>query len=415
MTTRSRYARLSIAVLMLGICHVAAADTITLKDGTTVQGTIVAEDDSEVTLRRSNPSGTIKYTEKYERSRIASIARQAEPTEPAASRPTTTRASEEDDDAEAVKSEAIKDKPRYLVSAIRMWEKKRWREAGIAFTKLINGSDEGELDTLTGLAEREASKTLAELAAESHFEYAMARARGTPIRISFATRYEAEPLARLLGDAYEAALDEEVSTRPKPREEAAPAPARAPTAERSTRSTRSRAPYGPPNRGTSRSPAEREPSYGPGREGSSATLRIRDWLDKPQDFNGTKEESRVFERHILYAMSLLDEWQKYAPPAKAAPAGDSAAPTDSAAPPDFAAPTDPQADKVADKDTIQKEHQKLEKLREAVAARFRGALTPDEKKEAADREREMLEKAAEQRRLEEQRNYIRQRAEHDRR
>jgi hypothetical protein len=365
----------------------ASADTIVLKNGTIVRGTILEEKPDAVMLQRTNESGTIKFTEEYKREDIAKISKEPAADEVASSRPTDEDEAEEEEIRRKVTP--IEDKPKYLREAIADIRKERYRQAGIALARLIHGSSDVELRSLSRISEREADMPLDELAAETHLQYALQHARGGPIRLRYVTPYETRALTRRLESLYDEAVDEVVTLDEKAerrrseerrknevrrgggtgRDEARGRGESAREARR--RRLGGTGPRGsgvlnqakdvlgrPEGGGFARPRDEDEPGAGSG--ATSVPLRISEWISRPEEFNATRpEECRAFANHIRYAQSLLEEYIRYNPEAKE---GNKLDP------------------KLAD------ERKVLGELLKSVTARSRGALTPQEK-EAREAER----------------------------
>lgn len=344
----------SAAMWLLALITAAAADTVTLKNGRIIRGTIEAEEADSILIKYMNERGTITLREKIARRDIASITKEDLPAP--ASRPTATAAAKAEDEEEDVKPEVIADKPKFLSRAIDRYEAKRYRYAGIDFTKLIQSSTEKELEELSAKAQEAAQKPLAELAADSHLQDALERARGGPIRLMYVTPYEAEALVKLLESEYQKAMGKEVelpgakaanSAAKKP---AAPAPPPAPG-------------RGPRQQAKNLNRPPEEPAAGP------VSLVINNWIDKPKDFSGKAAESRAFLKHIQHTMSLLDAMMRYDAKAKS---------------------------DAATKDRYVDSRKKLDALRVAVTERMAGGLTPAEKKKLEEEEAQYRQKMIEE-------------------
>jgi len=338
---------------LLSVATVCFADTVTLKDGRIIRGTITVEDATSVSIRHTNASGTITMTDKFEKKDIANITKSDPKDAEAApaSRPPTTRADKSEEDEE-LKAESIPDKPKFLKRTIEQYEKKMYRLAGISFTKLIRScANDVELSDLDKTATESINKSLAELAADSHIQDALARARGGPIQFMLVTPYEAEAFVKLLEPIYRDTLTKSAELTPgRP---------------------------GSPS-GTAKQPQKAPNKNDPGKAGgmdapAPVSLKISDWLENPESFNGKPAEAKAFERHILHTRSMLDAMIRYCPKVKADAADDSG---------------------TRKNEELAAERKKIEALRQAVAARFAGALTPEEKKhreEEAKKEAERLE------------------------
>jgi hypothetical protein len=83
--------RIGIAAMwLLALVAAAAADTVTLKNGRIIRGTIESEDAESVLVKYMNERGTITLREKIARRDIASLTKEDVPAP--ATRPTATAA-----------------------------------------------------------------------------------------------------------------------------------------------------------------------------------------------------------------------------------------------------------------------------------------------------------------------------------
>ncbi len=253
----------------------------------------------------------------------------ADPATPAGNTPPAAEAgkAEKQPEAEqAVKQTTVEDLPEPLREVVQQWQSRKYRQAAVGFSKLINSSSPEQLQKLSKEAEAATEKSLAELAADAHIEAAREKTKGGAIRLEYVTAYENEPLVRRLKELFEAALDEPILP-PEPKVRLGGRPSRA-----GTRNDKEEANEKGDDKedGDRNEKAEHKDRRGEGRTSGSegrtgparrrgpalsetpmpGPLRINDNLDDPRMFDGgnaTSEQYAAFLRHISYAESLLNE------------------------------------------------------------------------------------------------------------
>lgn len=371
---------------MVGLCwgQFLRADTIVLKSGEHIQGQIVGESPEDVSVRRSNKSGSIKYVEKIKRTEIARVERGTE--QPADSGAGAAEAAATQPAEVPLPSQKIADKPAFLETAIKKYQKPDYYAAGIDLARLINTSTSSELQSLSKQVEKTLEMSLAELAAQTHFKAAIERSRGRAVKFDYITEYEKQFLIPLIDEEYKKTIAEDIAVAEEnegkeagehtrgqnvgrrtggEREAGVPAEGRdAENGERGNRrnvNARAAAARRVVNRRTG--PVREGPEKEDGREeggkehAKTATSRpamtILAWLDRPESFNGTKQESEAMAIKIYHASSLVTERMRLDPEVKK----------------DAALRTE-----------LSKERGRLAALLSAVKARSRGALTAEEKK-----------------------------------
>ncbi|HSW45100.1 MAG TPA: hypothetical protein VLM89_05970 [Phycisphaerae bacterium] len=294
-------------VVVLGAALVAGGDVVILRNGDRVEGEIVSESPAEVQIKRTFRGG-IKFTEKIERSRIAriekgesdeasatasSVAENGPQSRPAASQPT-------------VLTDA--DRKELLETALGRWEKQDYAAAGMALSRLINGTPSADLNQISRELEKRIELSLGDLAAEAHLQAAIVKARGQSVVLQYVTEYERPNLVPRLVQAYEAAL-------------AKPAGADLSTAHPAHSRGRSTA---KPDPGRTGHPAGRQAGgkqagkeevkldeTPPAEPASQPAVTLAGLLDNPESFTGDREQIIAVGRHIRHVMSLLSARTRY--------------------------------------------------------------------------------------------------------
>lgn len=323
---------------------IAGADTVELTSGTVLQGQIVAEDAESVSIRYGSADGTMKTTRKIPRAQIAKADRDGDASEASSEPPAAAAPADKDDHEEAARPATIEDKPQFLSDAIKQYQEKEYQKAATNLTRLINScKTDAELKELSARSETEAQKSLAQLAAEVHFELARYKAKGGPIRLELLTKYEMEAVAKKLDDAYSAALNQEIIGQGEPASTAGGADVNKPAREDEAGDRRPGGPLGPVNQRLRRGgpppggPGQPPPpGGGPGVHGGgdggptviNQPLRISEYKAEPKKFYGemaTNEQLAAFSKHITYTVSLIDARMKVGPVATEETAGDAKA------------------------------------------------------------------------------------------
>lgn len=337
--------------VIVTLASLAKADTVTLKDGKIIRGTIVAEDADAVSIKHKNESGTITITDKVARRDIASVAKGDTPEPaPAAAKAPASQPAAAKADPDDLKPEIIpeSEKPKFLSRTIDYYQKKKYRMAGIGFTKLIQScANDEELKKWSDKAQEAAQKPLADLAADSHLQAALETARGAAIQLQHITPYEAEALVKQLETIYQEAMTKpaEVSGPKPPANAKAGAPPKKPQGKN-----------GGPKR-------EEEPPK------PATSLVINEWIGKPGEFDGKPPEAKAFLKHIAHTLSVLDAMTRYDAKVKS---------------------------DAATKDKYAADRKKLIDLRAAVTKRMGGALTAAEKQKLEEEQKKYEEKMVEE-------------------
>ena len=287
------------AVLLLSLAAAGGADVVILRNGDRIEGEIVDETPAEVAIRRAFRGGKIRYIDKIKRSNIARIEKTDNRTAPASSRPTITPPTATRPGQTASKKAILSADERHqiLTTALARWKKHDYAVAGAYLSRLINSSPREQLPELSAEIERKLDVSLADLAAEAHLRAAIENTKGHGVRLQFVTEYEKPALIPRLIDAYEDALTQESRVKPS-RHRGPPRKARSKTRRGRPPATR------PADRlDEGNAPAAERPNRSePGR-----AYAIADYLDRPREFDGNKEDARAFARQIRYAMGLLAE------------------------------------------------------------------------------------------------------------
>jgi len=343
-----------VGVLAAATLH---GEVVILKTGDRLEGEIVQETATDVSVRMSRPGSKIRFVRKIPRRDIFQITAGGEsptsaPASQVADKPTTTQTSPTSRPARLTRNE----QERFVRVALTAWEKDAYRTVGSYLYRLINGSSGEDLAHWSATFEEQADMSLGDMAAESHLQTALEQSHGRKFRLRYVTAYEKPFLAPRLADAYADVLKESFRCEPEKR-------------SRSVRSSRSSS----RNRKTGK-------TIDPPKESNNkpTSFAIKDWLDKPDDFDGDKLQARAFASHIQMAIDLLAERFKWDDQIK-------------------------KDRKLADQ--LESEKKALLALKEAVDARAKGGLTRAEREaKVADRQRlqEMAKTAAEQREEERQ-------------
>ena len=255
--------------------HVAAgrADTIVLINGDRIQGEVVGQNDTSLFVRRTYRDSSIRYVETIPRSRVARVEKTGDGLAAPFIPPTTLPAEEE----KFSFSPPI-DKRLVLHTALIKWNEGNMAAAGNELTRLITNSSPEELEAFSREVEAKTKLSLGEMAARAHWEAAHDVRSGRGVHFPTATRYELPYLLPRLIEAYEAALQEEITVAPTTRPGAA-----TPSAQR----------------------AAEVPPYN--------RLTIANYLDRPHELRCSKAEANVLVAHIQYATSLLTERMRLDP------------------------------------------------------------------------------------------------------
>src|SRR5690606_5343589 len=203
------------AISVIGLCWVVPlrADTLVMIGGERIQGEIVGETPSDVSIRRTNKTGNIRFVQKIRRVNIASIERSA--TQPASVRSQDFSSSRPAEAERSTPAARIADKPAFLEGAILKYEKPDYYAAGLDLNLLIVNSTPGELQQFSATVTDRLNMSLAEMAASAHFNAAMERSRGRAVQLPPVTDYEKPVLIPMLEEAYERALQTQVETEPE--------------------------------------------------------------------------------------------------------------------------------------------------------------------------------------------------------
>ena len=225
------------------------------------------------------------------------------------------RSAEED----VSKPVSAEDKPKVLREAIEQWRNKEYRKASVNLTRLINSSKKDELESLSAEAEKETQMTLADLAAEVHFENAKEQSKTGMIRLQYVTSYENEPLVKRIDEAYKKAIKEPFTpaatsrpgartTRSEPRAEGREGDALRNADRRLHRNEPGKAAEGgEPVPGEPAPPGT--PAEGAGGGETAPGLKIGEFMNNPKSFadrDHKPEECTAFAKHVSYAISLID-------------------------------------------------------------------------------------------------------------
>lgn len=238
------------------------ADIVVLRNGDRIQGQVITEDSSSVSLQRINPKGNIRYIQRIKRNQVARIIRTdavptSQPTAISPKRATATRP--------AGTRLSFPEKQTLLTDAIRSWKRKNYNAAHTRLARLTHFTTDTEWAVLSAIVEKELETTLADFVAEAHLRAAIADAKGHPIKLGRVSDKIVPALAVLLELAYADARHQSVTPK-----------------------------------GKSRTPTTRPASS---RRGHT----IARWIDKPDDFSGSWPEAQALARHVHFAQSLLTE------------------------------------------------------------------------------------------------------------
>ena len=290
-----------LVVGVLGFAVAACAEVVVLQNGDRIEGAIVSETPTEVLIKRAYKNSSIRFTDKIERSRIARIEKG--PVENESAPATIATAATRPASSQPI-ALAESDRQDLLNRALALWEKKDYANAGMILSRLINGSPRDELARMSKELEGKIETSLGDMAAEAHLQVAITRSRGQSVALQYVTDYEKPYLVPRLTEAYKQALQQAVSPEPLPTR-AVPA-----------RTTK-----------TAKSESGRRPGPQPGQEqayntnpGAATAAQsqpaarsfvISDLLDKPQSFDGNREEAIAVGKHIRQVTSLLQYRMRY--------------------------------------------------------------------------------------------------------
>lgn len=362
---------LTTGLLALSTAVSTLADAVIMYNGQRLEGQIVNETEDEVWLRQSRPDG-IAFVRQIHRFNITRVERG----DTSQSQPASVPA-EAEIKAPPVQPDAEKLKQLDLV--ISKYQDMNFGWAGFLVTQLITKSSPGELAYMSAEVQKRLRMSLAELAADSHFKAAEPAKPGERIRLPYVTHYERPALLKLLTRAHEEALGRSIDggesefkslttgVKPPRQPEAQaddrrymtvdrrpddtghtailPAPSRANLPSAATEQKPNEpAPPGSPttnfnlsakgpagslggglsslrptstlalSSGSPKAPASR-PSAWPSRRPTTAV----DWLDHPEDYDGTPAEAEAMAKHLQYTISLLSERIRLDPKARTDP------------------------------------------------------------------------------------------------
>jgi len=372
------------AALLLSLASAGGADVVILRNGDRITGEIVEETPAEVSIRRVFKGGKIRYIDKIKRADIVRVEKtdDATPTSPP-STSTPTPATRPDQAASTQPSLSASERQEILATALDRWKKKDYAGTGVNLSRLINNSAHEQLPDLSAEVERKLDMSLADLAAEAHLRAAIEKSKSHGFRLQFVTEYEKPSLIPRLIDTYKDALTQKSRVEPSRNRDL-------------HHTTRSKTPR---DRHSDTQPADhldKQNTRAPQQQdigGSGRAYAIADYLDKPKEFDGDKEDAHAFTGQIRFAMGLLAERMRF----------------------------DPQVRQNRTLRTeLTEEKRRLLALHKAVLARAGGAMTPQERQARQDESRqqqEQLLKAMEQEQRRQQshvRKALRMAQEHER-
>ncbi|MGQ9649835.1 MAG: hypothetical protein ACUVXJ_06980 [Phycisphaerae bacterium] len=349
--------------LMTGLLALSAAgstraDAVIMYNGQRLEGQIVNETEDEVWLRQSRPDG-IAFIRQIHRFNITRVERGS----PSQSQPASVPAEVE---LEAPPIQPDAEKLKQLDLIISKYQDRNFDWAGFLVTQLITKSSPGELAYMSAEVQKRLKISLAELAADSHFKAAEPAKPGERIRLPYVTHYERPALLKLLTRAQEEALGRSIGggegefkslaagVKPLSGPEAQANGPRYMTVNRGPDDTGDTAiPPAQPRADLSAAVTEQKPNEPapqgspaanfdsakrpPGSLGSglsslrptSALARSSglpkvtasrpspwpsqrpttavDWLDHPEDYDGTPAEAEAMAKHLQYTISLFSE------------------------------------------------------------------------------------------------------------
>lgn len=333
-----------------------SADTVILTNGDRIEGQIVQQSAEEVSIRRLSEDGRIRFVQKIPRSNIHAVKEGEVPdlTPKAESRPA-------DEDGVPIGARSVSthpargkvkakpsvlapaDRQELLKTAIDQWNRREYGSAGISLSRLINNLNEQDLAAMSGQTEKALDMSLGDFAAEAHFRAAIDAGQNRANMLQYVTRYEKPYLIPRLEDAYEGAVSEEVGVVAKT---ASPRFRK----KRAVRFAASRPAEDPPTDAV-HAEASQPADAGPASQAMS-TRTIVAWLDRPEEFDLSREEARPFARRVIFAVKLASEMLRL----------------------------DPEAQKDGDRrEELIRTKRKLYALYRVAIARAGGALTPEER------------------------------------
>jgi hypothetical protein len=401
---------LAVSLVVLSVAALAWADGVVMYNGQRLEGQIVGETEDEVSLRQTRPDG-VTYIRKIHKFNITRV----EKGNASASQPASAPADLEDQAPAAPPVQPDGEKLALLESAMTKYDQQNYTWGGFFFSQLINKSTPGELSYMSAEVSKRKNMTLAEMAALCHFKAAEPGKPGQRVRLPYVTVYERPAMLKLLKRAHEEALGQyldasgqekpQVATettvrkRPQPQaenlqvlmleqhygqagkpegpplttEHPAPAGLPRPTATRpvlpaeitpppvpklesppqntgrANPPTPGQVMASPPAKLVAARPTASRPAAWPSQRPSTAI----DWLDRPEEYDGTRAEAEALVNHVQYTMSLLNERIRL----------------------DAKVQRDP-----ALKTALLQEKERLNLLLRAAKAQAKGTLTPQERK-----------------------------------
>lgn len=386
---------LAAGMIALSVAACVRADAVIMYNGQRLEGQIVGETEDEISLRQTTPTGTT-YIRKIHKFNITNVEKAGHPLTQPASAPAE----------EAPPVRPGEDRLALLESAITKYQQENYSWAGLLLFQLINRSSAGELAYMSADVQKRLNMSLAELAATSHFKAAEPAKPGQRIRLPYVTAYERPVLLKLLKQAHEEALGMSVETteettqvvtettvrkRQQPQDEniayqimeqpprgeikaggkrsqtsdskpaaqgsdstmrPQPAPPTTPSAERPQQRSDGGAGSLQPTSPQKVAAAVRKPTSRPEAWPSNRPKTAIDWLDRPEEYDGTPAEAEAMVNHVQFTMSLLSERIRLDPKVQRDPALRTA---------------------------LIQEKERLALLLRAAKAQAKGSLTPDER------------------------------------
>jgi len=405
------YRFLAVSVVVLSLAVLAQADAVIMYNGQRLEGQVVGETEDEVSLRQTRPDG-VSFIRRIHKLNITRVEKGSTPS----SQPASAPAEIDDQPPSAPPVRPDDQKLELLESAIAKYDQQNYTWGGFLFSRLINTSTPGELAYMSAEISRRKNMTLAEMAALCHFKAAEPAKPGQRVRLPYVTMYERPAMLKLLKRAHEEALGQYLPTpeqeigavvtqtttrkRPQPQAESLqvlmleqhygqgdkppgpppaddrPAPAGLPqhTATRPALPAEITPPP-IPNAGSPAQNVGRASPPAPGQVMASPPAKLApvrpatsrpaawpsqrpttaiDWLDRPEEYDGTRAEAEALVKHVQYTMSLLNERIRL----------------------DTKVQKDP-----ALKTALLQEKERLNLLLRAAKAQAKGTLTPEERKD----------------------------------
>lgn len=309
--------RLILIALGLLLVQAGRVDTVVLKSGERIEGEVVSQTDTEISVRRAFGSGNINYVTTYKRSEVAKIEPGSAPAAgPALEMPPPSSQPQ----SESQPLAPIADKPAFLQATLKKWRQGNAPAVGLELSRLIGAASPQELEDLSQQVKGELNLTLAELAADAHWKAATEKGKNHMIHLSYVTAYELPVLVPRIIREYEAAVREEVKAKP-PELRKGPvqvrdgarngaalerSPASEPAAVRDA---------GAAGANGAEEPGTSAPAGDKAAEESNA-LTIAKWIEKPSEFEAPRAEAVAFLGHVQYTISLLVERARLDPALK---------------------------------------------------------------------------------------------------